>query len=88
MDNNQIEMIEKDKKSLKKLWGFLAFFVLLMIFLLYFRVYLGLGDKARTITGAIVLVFLIANTIVLIVKVKKRMKNEKEDHKVIGVENI
>ena len=27
MDNNQIEMIEKDKKSLKKLWGFLAFFV-------------------------------------------------------------
>ena len=81
MDNNQIEMIEKDKKSLKKLWGFLAFFVLLMIFLLYFRVYLGLGDKARTITGAIVLVFLISNTIVLIVKVKKRMKNEKEEHK-------
>ncbi len=33
MDNNQIEMIEKDKKSLKKLWGFLAFFVLLMMFL-------------------------------------------------------
>jgi hypothetical protein len=48
---------------------------------LYFRVYLGLGDKARTITGAIVLVFLIANTIALIVKVKKRMKNEKEEHK-------
>lgn len=88
MDNNQIEMIEKDKKSLKKLWGFLAFFVLLMILLLYFRVWLGLGDKVRTIVGAIVLVFLIANTIVLIVKVKKRMKNEKEEHKVIGVENI
>ena len=88
MDNNQIEMIEKDKKSLKKLWGFLAFFVLLMIYLLYFRVWLGLGNSVRTIVGAIVLVFLIANTIVLIVKVKKRMKNEKEDHKVIGVENI
>ena len=88
MDNNQIEMIEKDKKSLKKLWGFLAFFVLLMIYLLYFRVWLGLGNSVRTIVGAIVLVFLIANTIVLIVKVKKRMKNEKEEHKVIGVENI
>ncbi len=81
MNNNQIEIIEKDKKTLKKLWVFLAFFVLLMILLLYFRVWLGLGDKVRTIVGAIVLVFLIANTIVLIVKVKKRMKNEKEEHK-------
>ena len=78
MDNNQIEMIEKDKKSLKKLWGFLAFFVLLMMFLLYFRVWLGLGNRVRTIVGAIVLVFLIANNIFLIVKVKKIMKNEKE----------
>ena len=78
MDNNQIEMIEKEKKSLKKLWGFLAFFVLLMMFLLYFRVWLGLGNRVRTIVGAIVLVFLIANNILLIVKVKKRMKNEKE----------
>ena len=81
MDNNQIKKKKKDKKSLKKLWGFLAFFVLLMIYLLYFRVWLGLGNRVRTIVGAIVLVFLIANTIVLIVKVKKRMKNEKEEHK-------
>ena len=79
MDNNQFEMIEKDKKSLKKLWGFLVFFVLLMIFLLYFRVYLGLGDKVRTIVGAIVLVFLIANTIVLIVKVKRKIDKESKD---------
>jgi hypothetical protein len=46
---------------------------------LYFRVYLGLGDKARTITGAIVLVFLIANTIALIVKVKKRIQGKSKD---------
>lgn len=79
MDNNQIEMIEKDKKSLKKLWGFLAFFVLLMIYLLYFRVWLGLGNSVRTIVGAIVLVFLIANNILLIVKVKKRIQGKSKD---------
>ena len=79
MDNNQIEMIEKDKKSLKKLWGFLAFFVLLMMFLLYFRVWLGLGNRVRTIVGAIVLVFLIANNILLIVKVKKRIQGKSKD---------
>jgi len=79
MDNNQIEMIEKDKKSLKKLWGFLAFFVLLMMFLLYFRVWLGLGNSVRTIVGAIVLVFLIANNILLIVKVKKRIQEKRKD---------
>lgn len=79
MDNNQIEMIEKDKKSLKKLWGFLAFFVLLMIYLLYFRVWLGLGNRVRTIVGAIVLVFLIANNIFLIVKVKKRIQGKSKD---------
>ncbi len=79
MDNNQIEMIEKDKKSLKKLWGFLAFFVLLMIYLLYFRVWLGLGNSVRTIVGAIVLVFLIANNILLIVKVKKRIQEKRKD---------
>ena len=79
MDNNQIEMIEKDKKSLKKLWGFLAFFVLLMMFLLYFRVWLGLGNRVRTIVGAIVLVFLIANNIFLIVKVKKRIQGKSKD---------
>ena len=89
MDNNQIEMIEKDKKTLKKLWGFLAFFVLLMIFLLYFRVYLGLGDRVRTITLAVVLVFLIGNILFLIVKVKKRIKDKSEGDRQTSIsENV
>lgn len=71
MNNNQIE---KDKKTLKKLWLFLIFFILLTGFLLYFRVHLGLGEKTRTITGAVVLAILIINNIFLIVKTKKRIK--------------
>lgn len=71
MDNNQIG---KDKNALKKLWILLAIFILLLIALLYFRVWLGLGNRVRTIVGAIVLVFLIANNMFLIIKVKKRIK--------------
>ena len=78
MDNNQIESIEKDKKNLKKLWLFLIFFILLTGFLLYFRVNLGLGEKTRTITGAVVLAILIINNIFLIVKTKKRIKEQSE----------
>lgn len=59
MDNNQIEMIEKDKKSLKKLWGFLAFFVLLMMFLLYFRVWLGLEIELELLSVLSFLFFLL-----------------------------
>ena len=78
MNNNQIEIIEKDKKTLKKLWLFLIFFILLSGFLLYFRVHLGLGEKTRTITGAVVLAILIINNIFLIVKIKKRIKEQSE----------
>ena len=78
MDNNQIESIEKDKKNLKNLWGLLIFFILLTGFLLYFRIYLGLGEKNRTITGAVILIIIIINIIFLIFKTKKRIKELSE----------
>ena len=78
MDNNQIESIEKDKKNLKNLWGLLIFFILLTGFLLYFRIYLGLGEKNRTITGAVILIIIILNIIFLIFKTKKRIKELSE----------
>ena len=89
MNNNQIEIIEKDKKTLKKLWLFLIFFILLSGFLLYFRVHLGLGEKNRTITGAVVLVILIINNIFLIFKTKKRIKELSEGNNQSSVsENV
>ena len=89
MNNNQIEIIEKDKKTLKKLWLFLIFFILLSGFLLYFRVHLGLGEKNRTITGAVVLVILIINNIFLIFKTKKRINELSEGNNQSSVsENV
>ena len=89
MNNNQIESIEKDKKTLKKLWLFLIFFILLSGFLLYFRVHLGLGEKNRTITGAVVLVILIINNIFLIFKTKKRINELSEGNNQSSVsENV
>ena len=79
MDNNHSESIEKDKKILRKLWLFLFFFVLLMAFVLYFRLYLGIGDRVRTIVGSIVLVFLIINYILSIIKIKKRIQEKRKD---------
>ena len=78
MNNDQIKVTEKDKKALKKVWFFLFIYILLMMYLLYFRIWLGLGDNVRTIVFSLVLVFLITNTIFLILKVKKRIHGKKK----------